>query len=66
MILILVEDFLHLSLFGIVPAALVGVDIEKLFEETSKMVNECKHLEVSENSGAKLGGIIGSVGKRRN
>jgi len=55
--------FSALSLFGIVPAALVGIDIEKLFDETSKMVDECKHLEVSKNSGTKLGGIIGSLAK---
>ncbi|MDZ7623806.1 MAG: hypothetical protein U5J96_05085 [Ignavibacteriaceae bacterium] len=55
--------FSALSLFGIVPAALIGVDINKLFDETSKMITECKHPEVSENSGAKLGGIIGSLAK---
>jgi hypothetical protein len=55
--------FSALSLFGIVPAALLGVDITKLFEETSKMITECKNPEVSENSGAKLGGIIGSLAK---
>lgn len=55
--------FSALSLFGIVPAALIGVDINKLFYETSKMVDEFKHPEVSENSGAKLGGIIGSLAK---
>jgi len=55
--------FSALSLFGVVPAALVGIDIEKLFDETSKMINECKHKEVLDNSGAKLGGIIGSLAK---
>lgn len=55
--------FSALSLFGIVPAALIGVDINKLFDETSKIITECKHPEVSENSGAKLGGIIGSLAK---
>jgi glucose-6-phosphate isomerase len=55
--------FSALSLFGIVPAALIGIDIEKLFDEASKMITECKHPEVSENSGAKLGGIIGSLSK---
>ncbi len=29
--------FSALSLFGIVPAALIGIDIEKLFEETSNV-----------------------------
>ncbi len=53
--------FSALSLFGIVPAALIGVDITELFDETSKMITDCKQPEVSENSGAKLGGIIGSL-----
>jgi glucose-6-phosphate isomerase len=55
--------FSALSLFGIVPAALIGIDIEKLFDETSKMINECRHYEVLDNSGAKLGGIIGALAK---
>jgi len=53
--------FSALSLFGIVPAALVGVDIEKLFAETQKMVNECKRSEISKNSAANLGVIIGQL-----
>jgi glucose-6-phosphate isomerase len=55
--------FSALSLFGIVPAALIGIDIVNLFDETKKMVDECKQLEVSESSGTKLGGIIGSLAK---
>jgi len=55
--------FSALSLFGIVPAALIGIDLDRLFDEASKMIIECKHPEVSENSGAKLGGIIGSFAK---
>jgi len=53
--------FSALSLFGIVPAALVGIDIESLFVETSKMIIEFKHSEALKNSGAKLGGVIGSL-----
>ncbi len=55
--------FSALSLFGIVPAALIGIDLNKLFDETSKLIVECKKPEVSDNSGAKLGGIIGSLAK---
>ena len=55
--------FSALSLFGIVPAALIGIDLDKLFGETSKMINECKHKEVLDNSGSKLGGMIGSLAK---
>ena len=53
--------FSALSLFGIVPAALIGIDIEKLFKRTSNVFSECKNKDVYENSGAKLGCIIGSL-----
>ena len=53
--------FSALSLFGIVPAALIGIDIKKLFEETSNIISECRNKNVSENSDAKLGAIIGSL-----
>jgi len=56
--------FSALSLFGIVPAALLGIDLNKLFDEASKLIVECKKPEVSDNSGAKLGGIIGSLAKK--
>jgi len=55
--------FSALSLFGIVPAALIGVDLNKLLDAASEMIFECKRPEVSNNSGAKLGGIIGSLAK---
>lgn len=53
--------FSALSLFGIVPAALIGVDLNKFFIKAGKMVNECKMQDVSENSGAMLGAIIGTL-----
>jgi glucose-6-phosphate isomerase len=55
--------FSALSLFGIVPAALIGIDINRLFDETSVMVNECKTKEISDNSAAKLGATIGTLAK---
>ena len=50
-----------LSLFGIVPAALVGIDIEKLFNETEPAISECKENDFLKNSGAKIGGVIGAL-----
>ena len=50
-----------LSLFGIVPAALVGIDIEKLFHETEAAISECRENEFSQNSGAQIGGVIGAL-----
>lgn len=55
--------FSALSLFGIVPAALIGVDNNRLFNETSEMVNECKIKEISNNNAAKLGAVIGTLAK---
>jgi len=53
--------FSALSLFGIVPAALIGVDVEKLFDETLKLKNESKLLTVEKNSSAMIGVILGSL-----
>jgi len=55
--------FSALSLFGIVPAALVGIDISKLFNETARLVHESQSKEISNNSAAKLGTIIGTLAK---
>ena len=53
--------FSALSLFGAVPAALIGVDINKFFAKAEKMVNECKLQDVYKNSGAMIGVIIGTL-----
>lgn len=58
--------FSALSLFGIVPAALVGVDIEKLFSLADEEVNDCKKsgTDLSSNIAAQIGLIIGGLGKK--
>jgi glucose-6-phosphate isomerase len=56
--------FSALSLFGIVPAALIGIDINRLFDKVSEMVNECKTKEISDNNAAKLGATIGTLAKK--
>jgi glucose-6-phosphate isomerase len=48
-----------LSLFGIVPAALVGIDLTAFLAKTQTMVEECKNNE--NNSAAKLGIILGAL-----
>jgi len=53
--------FSALSLFGIVPAALVGVDIEKLFDEAKLLENESKLPSAEKNTSAMLGLILGSL-----
>ena len=58
--------FSALSLFGIVPAALVGVDIEKFLSLAKDEALNCKKSgkEISENVAAIAGAIIGALGKK--
>jgi glucose-6-phosphate isomerase len=58
--------FSALSLFGIVPAALVGVDIEKLLSLAKEEIFNCKKSskKISENVAALAGSIIGVLGKK--
>ncbi len=50
------------SYFGLVPAALVGVDVPKLLQRTITMANGCK-LDGKDNPGAWLGAILGELAK---
>ena len=53
-----------LSYFGIVPAALMGVDIRKLLDRAERVIHACSQVvPASENPGAKLGAIIGECAK---
>jgi glucose-6-phosphate isomerase len=53
--------FSVLSFFGLVPAALVGVDISKLLRRAIKMAKNCQtELPIEANPGAVLGAILGS------
>ena len=58
--------FSALSLFGIVPAALVGVDVDKLLSNAKNESLNCKKSgkEISENFAAITGAIIGALGKK--
>ncbi len=46
-----------LSLFGMVPAALVGIDLEKILSRAEIMANKCS--ESNDNPGVELGVILG-------
>jgi glucose-6-phosphate isomerase/transaldolase/glucose-6-phosphate isomerase len=53
-----------LSLFGLVPAALIGLDISKLLDRASDMAEQCRQQkEVGANPGAYLGAAMGSLAK---
>lgn len=48
-----------LSHFGLVPAALIGVDLVALLDSAENMAARCKKSRVSENPGALLGIVLG-------
>ncbi|MFQ5627988.1 MAG: glucose-6-phosphate isomerase [bacterium] len=57
--------FSALSYFGLVPAALIGVDLLKLLERAKTMASQCckDDLKQTENPGARLGVIMGELAK---
>jgi len=51
-----------LSYFGLVPSALIGLDIAALLDRAERMRKECTEgKSISENPGAKLGAIMGTL-----
>jgi transaldolase/glucose-6-phosphate isomerase len=53
-----------LSHFGMVPAALIGVDLEALLDKAHEMLHACHAcVPVAENPGAWLGAVIGEAAK---
>ncbi len=54
-----------LSDFGMVPAAVMGVDLPRLLNATEEMVHACgATVPVEENPGVVLGAILGTLGVR--
>jgi transaldolase / glucose-6-phosphate isomerase len=52
-----------LSVFGIVPAALIGVNIEQMLNHASRMAEACRFAsDLSQNPGSILGAILGELG----
>ncbi len=50
-----------LSDFGIVPAALIGLDLKKFLDRTAAMVEACKNPQPTSNPGVLLGAILGTA-----
>jgi transaldolase/glucose-6-phosphate isomerase len=50
-----------LSLFGLVPAALIGADLEDLLFSADEMADGCKAVPAFENPGAWLGALMGEA-----
>jgi glucose-6-phosphate isomerase len=52
-----------LSNFGMVPAAVTGLDLKKFLQRTNEIVQACKpEVPVDQNPGAVLGAIMGTLG----
>ncbi|MGH9941333.1 MAG: bifunctional transaldolase/phosoglucose isomerase [Pyrinomonadaceae bacterium] len=53
-----------LSYFGMVPAALMGLDVKKLLDRAERIVHSCASVvPAADNPGAKLGAIMGECAK---
>ncbi len=53
-----------LSYFGMVPAALMGLDVKKLLDRAERIVHACSQVvPAGENPGARLGAIMGECAK---
>lgn len=48
-----------LSDFGLIPAAIMGVDVRKLLESAAQMARSCRERAPAENPGVVLGAILG-------
>jgi RpiB/LacA/LacB family sugar-phosphate isomerase len=53
-----------LSLFGLVPAALLGIDLRKLLASGRSMAAACRSERVGENPGAALGAFLGGLNRQ--
>jgi RpiB/LacA/LacB family sugar-phosphate isomerase len=52
-----------LSYFGLVPAALLGIDVAALVERSRRMAEDCRRPALVENPGADLGLRLGALAK---
>ncbi|MFQ5677357.1 MAG: transaldolase, partial [bacterium] len=57
--------FSVLSYFGLVPAALIGMDLRQLLERAREMAAQCKSTNVHENPGTMLGATMGQSALER-
>lgn len=55
--------FSALSLVGLVPAALVGVDLNRLLDASAAMAQACQAADVTANPGASLGAVMGALAR---
>ncbi len=53
--------FSALSVFGLLPAALKGIDLRRLLRSSRAVADECRVETPDENPGARLGAILGTA-----
>jgi glucose-6-phosphate isomerase len=53
-----------LSDFGMVPSAVMGVDVKRFLDSTKRMVEACKADDATANPGVTLGAILGTAAKQ--
>ena len=53
-----------LSLFGVVPAALIGMDIKKLLNTAQEMVHESEAIDSSVNTPSEIGVVMGTLAEK--
>jgi len=56
--------FSALSAFGLLPAAVKGVDLKRLLASAQAMAAECRAASVSDNPGAYLGAVLGTAAEK--
>lgn len=52
-----------LSYFGLIPAALLGLDVGKLLARALAMREACRHTTAKDNPGAALGGLMAAMAR---
>ena len=52
-----------LTLFGIVPAALIGVPLPPLLDRARRMADDCRGRNVRDNPGVALGALLGAAAR---
>ena len=53
-----------LSLFGVVPAALIGIDIKKLLNNAKEMAHESEAIDSTANTPSEIGVVMGTLAEK--
>ncbi len=56
--------FSALSVFGLVPAALAGVDVRRALARSERIINDCRSTDPKINPAVRLGAVLGALAGR--